>query len=91
MVKCSLQSVNYEGKTPSVLTDGRLGGQPSRARYVTEHTNLTPGQRSRYGDPLRAGRSGERDPVGARFSAPVHNGPGARPASCMGTASLSRR
>jgi len=29
-----------------------------------------------------AGRSGDRIPVGARFSAPVQTGPGAHPASC---------
>jgi len=38
---------------------------------------------------VRAGRSGERIPVGTRFSARVQTGPGARPASCtMGTGSL---
>jgi len=35
---------------------------------------------------LRAGRSGDRTPVGVRLSAPVQTGPGAHPASCkMGT------
>ena len=36
-----------------------------------------------------AGRSGDRIPVGARFSAPVQTGPGAHPSSyTMGTGSL---
>jgi hypothetical protein len=35
------------------------------------------------------GRSGDRIPVGARFSEPVQTGPGAHPASCtMGTESF---
>jgi len=38
---------------------------------------------------LRARRSGNRTPVWARFSAPVHTGPGAHPVSCtMGTGSF---
>ena len=38
---------------------------------------------------LRSGRSGDRIPVRARFSAPVQTGPGAHSASCiMGTGSF---
>ena len=38
---------------------------------------------------LRAGRSGDRIQVGARFSASIQTGPGAHPASCtMGTGSF---
>ena len=47
---------------------------------------LWAGWRSGYSDCLRVGRSENRIPVGARFSAPVQTGPEARPATCaMGT------
>jgi len=48
-----------------------------------------PGLVSQYSDSQRAERSGDRFPVGARFSAPVQTGPWAHPASyTMGTGSF---
>jgi hypothetical protein len=45
--------------------------------------------RSRYSDSLRAGRSGNRIPVGSRFSTPIQTGPGPHSASyTMGTGSF---
>jgi len=57
--------------------------------YCTHINLLWAGQLSRYSDWLRAGWSGDRIPMGVRFSAPLQTGPGAHPASCtMGTGSF---
>jgi len=58
---------------------------------ILMYPNVYCGQGSSVGieTELRAGRSGDRIPVVARFSAPVQTGPGAHPASCtMGTGSF---
>ena len=52
------------------------------------NTNCGPGLLSLCGDSLQAERSGDRFPVGAKFSVLVQAGPGANSASCtMGTGS----
>ena len=67
------------------------GQNPNVGIFPLPYTaSVGPAQLSQHRDLLRAGRSGDRIPVTARFSAPVNTGPGAHPASCtMDTGSLS--
>jgi len=51
-----------------------------------ETLEIWPGGRSRHNDSLRPGRCGDRILVGPKISTPLHQGPGAHPASYkMGT------
>jgi hypothetical protein len=60
--------------------------------FNTGTWRLAVGWDSRYSDSLRARRSGDRIPVGLRFSAPVQTGSGAHPASyTIGRPGLYRR
>ena len=67
----------YHVHFPTVLKSGSLNPLGGPGSVVAIATG--------YG----AGRSGDRIPMGARFSAPVQTGPRAHPASCtMGTGSF---
>jgi hypothetical protein len=82
-----LQSVSRTGDTWYWLPE--MSPPAHRCCVLTWSVGL--GQPSRCSDSLRAGRSGNRIPVAARFSAPVHTGPGFYPASyTTGTRSPSR-
>ena len=83
VTKLPLESKQYEtscSNNQSVLHNSFM-------RHTLVHIGL--GQLNRYSDSLPTGRSGDRIPVGAIFSAPVKTGPGAHPAYyIMGTGSF---
>jgi len=58
-------------------------------KFSSKQTSETGRDSGRYSDSLWAGRSGDRIPVRARFSAPVQTSPGAHPVFyAMGTGSF---
>jgi hypothetical protein len=67
----------------------RIISVEDRSREDRNTRFMEPGLHTRYSDSLRAGLSGDRIPVGAKFSAPVQTGRGPRPPSyTVGTGSF---
>jgi hypothetical protein len=80
-----LETINELTLTPNLV----IIEQKYCVLYVCYFIHEWARQVSQYRDSLRAGRSGDRIPVGARFFAPAQTGPGAHPASyTMGTGSF---
>ena len=61
---------------------GQLGSITCCTIWLEPCLNKWAGECSRYSNRLWPGWSGDRIPVGTRFSAPVQTSPGAHPASC---------
>jgi hypothetical protein len=67
----------------------RMPGRREYVHYVAVLGTIGPGYLSWCSDSLRGGRFEDRIPSAARYSAPVHTGPVAHPASyTMGTRSF---
>ena len=67
----------------------KIGHSGMKRIYIQGYKKRGPGYLSPYSDSLWTGRSGDRIPVGERFSALIQTGPGANQVSCtMGTRSF---
>ena len=85
--------LNVLGQIAMILGDKKNLSQCHKSSLCDNHLRFRacflytllwsgPGQLSRHSYWTRAGQSGDRIPVEARFSAPVQTGPGAQSASC---------